>query len=96
MGTLENQRATFKEAFRVLARGGTYCVVIGDATIHKKLIPVLSMFADIAQDVGFKLEEVIYRTTHYGVGKYAYSHRADYHDNGDGKKDGVLIFRKLK
>lgn len=95
-GYFENQRATFREAFRVLAGGGTYCVVVGDATIHGKLIPVLSMFADIAQDIGFTLEEVIYRTTHYGVGKYAYSHRADYHDNGDGKKDGVLIFRKPK
>ena len=35
-----------------------------------------------------------YRTTHYGLGKYAYKHRADYHDDINGKKDGILIFQK--
>jgi DNA modification methylase len=90
----ENQRLMLAEAFKVLVRGGTCCVVIGDATIRKRLVPVHSMVADIAEDVGFQLEEIVYRTTHYGVGKYAYNHRADYHGDDNGKKDGVLILRK--
>jgi hypothetical protein len=54
------------------------------------------MVGEIGQDVGFTLEKIIYRTTHYGVGKYAYNHRADYHGDSGGKKDGVLIFRRAK
>jgi DNA modification methylase len=90
----ESQKTMFSEAFKVLVPGGVCCFVIGDSTIRDRLIPVHLMCAEIAQDIGFRLEQVIYRTTHYGVGKYAYNHRADYHDNENGKKDGVLILRK--
>jgi DNA modification methylase len=90
----DSQARMLEQCFKVLVPGGTCCVVIGDATIRGKLIPVHLICAKLGQDAGFLLERIIYRTTHYGVGKYAYRHRADYHDNGDGKKDGVLIFRK--
>jgi len=90
----EDQRQVLGEARKVLVKGGRCCVVIGDATIHKDLVPVIKMTAEIGQDAGFDLEKIVYRTTHYGVGKYAYHHRADYHNNENGKKDGVLIFRQ--
>ncbi len=93
-GYFAGQRALLSGAFGLLAPGGTCCFVIGDATIRKELIPVHTLCAAIAQECGFVLEEIIYRTTHYGVGKYAYSHRADYHQADGGKKDGVLILRK--
>ena len=90
----DDQRKMLEQCFEVVVNGGVCAVVVGDATIRKELVPVLANIADIGQEVGFRLEEIIYRTTHYGVGKYAYNFRADYHDNGGGKKDGVLIFRK--
>jgi DNA modification methylase len=90
----EDQRKMLAEAFNVLVKGGRCCVVIGDATIRKRLIPVVTLVGDIGQDVGFTLERIIYRTTHYGVGKYAYNYRADYHSDEDGKKDGILVFRR--
>lgn len=89
-----SQREMLEEAFKVLEPSGKCCVVLGDSTIKGKLIPVLSMVADLGMQVGFELDQTIYRTTHYGVGKYAYSHRADYHDAEHGKKDGVLVLRK--
>jgi len=89
------QRAMLTEAHKVLAESGSCCVVIGDSTIRKQLIPVIDLVAQIGIDAGFDLERIIYRTTHYGVGKYAYNHRADYH--GDSlKKDGVLVFRRAR
>lgn len=89
----DNQKLVLEEAYKVLVNGGVCCMVVGDATIRGELIPVHKMVAEIGQSIGFKIEQVVYRTTHYGVGKYAYNHRADYHEDG-GKKDGVLIFRK--
>ncbi|MDX6577833.1 MAG: hypothetical protein QOE96_3786 [Blastocatellia bacterium] len=91
----ENQRLVLAEAFKVLVPGGTCCVVVGDSTIKGELIPVHSMIADIGKSEGFHLEQIVYRTTHYGVGKYAYNHRADYHGSQSQKKDGVLILRKV-
>ena len=90
----ENHRLIYRQAYEVLEPNGVCCVVIGDATIRKRLIPVHKMIAEICESVGFTLERVIYRTTHYGVGKYAYNFRADYHEDASGKKDGVLILRK--
>lgn len=89
----DDQKAMLTEAHKVLVQGGTCCVVIGDSTIKKQLIPVIAMVAEMGIDIGFVLEKIIYRTTHYGVGKYAYNHRADYHGDS-AKKDGVLIFRR--
>ena len=43
---------------------------------------------------GFELGRTYLRSTHYGIGKYAYADRADYHGSGAEKRDGVLLFKK--
>jgi DNA methylase len=87
-------RNVYRKVFDVLTPGGRCCIVIGDATVHKRLIRTHKIFARMCEDIGFQLERIIYRTTHYGTGKYAYNHRADYHSEEEGKKDATLILRK--
>jgi DNA modification methylase len=87
-------RNVYKKVFDVLTPGGRCCIVIGDATVYKRLIRTHKIFARMCEDIGFQLERIIYRTTHYGTGKYAYNHRADYHSEEEGKKDATLILRK--
>lgn len=89
----EHLRSTYTETFALQESGGLLAVVIGDCTVKKKLEPVLQKTADICEALGYRLEKVCLRTTHYGLGKYAYNFRADYHGDAD-KKDGVLILRK--
>ncbi len=89
----DHLRQTYAETFALQQTGGLLAIVIGDCTVNKKLEPVLQKTADICEQVGYNLEKVNLRTTHYGLGKYAYKFRADYH--GDAKKrDGILILRK--
>jgi len=45
-------------------------------------------------EIGYRTERVNYRSTHYGTGKYAYSHRADYHGNDAEKRDAIIVFKK--
>jgi hypothetical protein len=78
----------------VLAAGGTLAVVVGDATIRGVLEPVHEKLWDRIVDIGLAPHEIWYRTTHYGVGKYAYSHRADYHGAAE-KKDAIMLFTKV-
>ncbi len=85
----------YEETFRIQEKGGILTVVIGDCTRNGKLVPVLDKTIEIVESIGYKLEEINYRTTHYGLGKYAYNHRADYHGDQEEKKDGVIIFKKL-
>ena len=87
-------RDVYKKVFDVLTPGGRCCIVIGDATVYERLIRTHKIFARMCEDIGFQLERIIYRTTHYGTGKYAYNHRADYHSEEEGKKDAALILRK--
>jgi 16S rRNA G966 N2-methylase RsmD len=100
----ESQRVVYSELRSVMKDGGVIGVVIGDATVHKKLIRVHEELAKILGEVGFGVERVIYRTTHYGTGKYSYEHRADYHiddsqkhwsnlDDDQGKRDALIIAR---
>lgn len=84
----------YLETFRIQAPGAHLAIVIGDCTRNGDLIPVLDRTIEIVEKIGYKLKEINYRTTHYGLGKYAYSHRADYHGNEKGKKDGVIVFSK--
>ena len=87
-------RAAFAAALPLLKRGGLCCVVIGDATIRKHLVPVHLRFVDMLVELGLKPTKLIYRTTHYGTGKYAYEGRADYHGESAKKRDAVLVFQK--
>lgn len=86
-------RRTYSETYAVQQKGGLLAVVIGDCTVNKKLEPVLQRTASICESIGYTLEKVNLRTTHYGLGKYAYNFRADYHGDAE-KRDGVLILRK--
>lgn len=84
----------YRESFKIQARGGHLAIVIGDCTRHGKLIPVIEKTISIVENIGYRLEEINYRTTHYGLGKYAYRHRADYHGKDNEKKDGIILFKK--
>lgn len=89
----EDFQAVAKASLSVLAAGGVLAVVVGDATIYKQLEPVTTLIWQHLKDMGMEPVEIWFRTTHYGIGKYAYSHRADYHGDAD-KKDAVMFFRK--
>jgi len=95
---LDNYFHHHKEAYKIiynrLRKGGYCCIVIGDCTVRKKLLSVHKIFIQLMESIGFKLEKVVYRSTHYGLGKYAYSHRADYHSENGGKKDAIIFFKK--
>jgi hypothetical protein len=88
-----DMRATAATALTWLRPGGTFAFVIGDATIRGKLEPVVHKTKLLMQDIGYEPEKVWFRTTHYGIGKYAYRHRADYHGEAT-KRDGVIFFRR--
>lgn len=91
----ENNRTVYEEIYNLIKPGALCCIVIGDCTVKGGiLLRTHKIIAKICEEIGFKLEEVIYRSTHYGLGKYAYSFRADYHGEEDTKKDGILILRK--
>ena len=81
--------------FNCLRSGGYCCVVIGDCTINKQLFSVHKMLIHGMEEIGFVVEKVTYRSTAYGMGRYAYRHRADYTDKEDGKQDAIIFFRKL-
>ena len=80
--------------FDCLRPGGYCCVVIGDCTIHKELFSVHKMLIHGMEKIGYAVDKVTYRSTAYGMGRYAYQHRADYTDSENGKQDAIIFFRK--
>ncbi len=84
----------YRESFKIQKKNGILAVVIGDCTRHGKLVPVINKTIKLIEGIGYKLCELNYRTTHYGLGKYAYNHRADYHGEEEEKKDAIIIFKK--
>lgn len=84
----------YKIMYEHLKPGGCLCIVIGDCTINKQLFSVHKMFIKGMENIGFVVEKVTYRSTAYGLGRYAYRHKADYNDKEGGKKDAILFFRK--
>lgn len=84
----------YSESFRVQPKGGILAVVIGDCTRKGEVVPVVSETIKRVKSLGYKNVEINYRTTHYGLGKYAYKHRADYHGEDAEKKDAIIIFEK--
>lgn len=87
-------RDCYKETYRIQKEGAFLAVVIGDCTRLKKLVPVIDKTIEIVKAIGYELIEINYRTTHYGLGKYAYRHRADYHGDQEEKRDAIIIFKK--
>lgn len=75
-------------------RGTKCCVVLGDCSIRGEVVPVLDRFSDIMEGLGFGIDRLLMRSTHYGIGKYAYAHRADYHGELAEKRDGILVFKR--
>lgn len=87
-----NQRM-LGQVFPLLRAGAACCVVIGDSTKDGVLLPVHQWFIEMGREVGFRHARTIYRTTHYGTGKYAYEDRSHYHGAAQ-KRDAILVFRK--
>lgn len=81
-------------ASAVAASAARIAVVIGDATIRGHLEAVHLVMWEALEALGLRPVEIWFRTTHYGIGKYAYSGRADYHGDDAEKKDAILIFEK--
>lgn len=93
-GYFSHLKKCYEETYRIQKDGAYLAIVIGDCTRNKKLVPVVQKTIELVKEIGYELVEVNYRTTHYGLGKYAYSHRADYHGDQEEKKDGIIIFKK--
>ena len=84
----------YKETARIQNPGAYLAIVIGDCTRNGKLISATSIVANRVKKIGYKQVEMNYRTTHYGLGKYAYDFRADYHGEGVEKRDAIMIFER--
>jgi len=90
---LHNQHV-YETVFENLRADGYCCIVIGNCILQENLFEVHKTFISILEDIGFITDKVAYRSTSYGIGQYAYRHRADYNKDTNRKKDGVLFFRK--
>lgn len=89
-----HNRKVYETVFDNLRHGGYCCVVIGDCTLQNNLFEVHKAFITMLEDIGFATDKIAYRSTAYGIGQYAYRYRADYNEDANRKKDGVLFFRK--
>ena len=84
----------YKNVYENLRQGGYCCIVIGDCTVKGELFSVHKSFITIMEEIGFSLKKMAYRSTSYGMGRYAYSFRADYSEGKDKKQDAILFFQK--
>ena len=90
----EHNRKVYQTIYDNLRSGGYCCIVIGDCTVKGKLFEVHKTFITMLEKMGFELDKIAYRSTAYGIGQYAYKFRADYNEDANRKKDGVLFFKK--
>lgn len=90
----KHNEIVYKTIFDNLRNGGYCCVVIGDCTIQNNLFEVHKVFITMLENIGFITEKISYRSTSYGIGQYAYRFRADYNEDANRKKDGVIFFKK--
>lgn len=89
-----HNRKVYEIVFENLKKGGYCCIVIGDCTLQENLFEVHKTFISMLESIGFITDKIAYRSTSYGIGQYAYRHRADYNKAANRKKDGILFFRK--
>lgn len=90
----EHNMRAYRIVYDHLKPGGYCCVVIGDCTINKELFSVHKILIKAMENIGYVVDKITYRSTSYGMGRYAYRHRADYNDKDDGKKDAIIFFKK--
>ena len=84
----------YKTVYDNLKEGGYCCIVIGDCTVKGELFSIHKAFITMMEEIGFRIVKIAYRSTSYGMGRYAYSFRADYSENKNSKQDAILFFRK--
>ena len=84
----------YRTTYNLQPKGGKCAIVIGDCTIQGKLEKVHQKIIGVMENIGYKIHEINYRTTHYSTGKYSYQHKADYHGEQESKKDAILVFVK--
>lgn len=84
----------YKIVYENLKEGGYCCIVIGDCTVKGELFSIHKAFITMMVEIGFKIVKLVYRSTSYGMGRYAYSFRADYSENENSKQDAILFFEK--
>ncbi len=89
-----HNRIAYQMAYEHLKAGGYCCIVIGDCTVKNELFSVHKTFITMMQEIGFVLVKLVYRSTSYGTGRYAYNFRADYSEHENSKQDAILFFRK--
>lgn len=90
----EHNIKAYKIIYDNLKPGGYCCIVIGDCTINKELFSVHKMIIRAMEEIGFSVDKITYRSTAYGMGRYAYRHKADYNDKDGGKQDAIIFFKK--
>lgn len=90
----EHNYKAYQTVYDNLKKNGYCCIVIGDCTVKGELFSVHKAFITMMQEIGFSLEKIAYRSTSYGMGRYAYNFRADYSGNNNSKQDAVLFFKK--
>lgn len=90
----EHNYKAYKTIYENLKEGGYCCIVIGDCTVKGELFSVHKVFISMMEELGFTLTKLAYRSTSYGMGRYAYSFRADYSENENSKQDAILFFKK--
>jgi len=90
----EHNIKVYKVIYENLRKEGSLAIVIGDCTVKKRLFSVHKTFIKLMEEIGFTVEKVVYRSTHYGLGKYAYNHKANYHGEDSEKKEAIIIFKK--
>lgn len=90
----EHNIKVYSNIYKRLKPGGYCCVIIGDCTVKQQLFSVHKTFIKMLEDIGYTVEKISYRSTAYGLGKYAYNFRADYNENEEGKKDAIIYFKK--
>lgn len=86
---------TYRAVAELLKPGDHCAVVLGDCKVGGKVVPVLNRFTEQMVEAGYELSRTYLRSTHYGIGKYAYADRADYHGDEAEKRDGVLLFTRV-
>lgn len=89
----QHLRNCYQSSYDIQESGAKLAVVIGDCTRNKELVPVIDRTIELVKQIGYKLSEINYRTTHYGLGKYAYKDRADYHGETE-KRDAIIVFTR--